>query len=71
MISPFRREEDALSLMAKGDDGLFESFAQVLIRLLRLLQFFVFVMSCCAQGRLLSSELFEFFFQGHAATLAN
>ena len=62
---------DALLLMAQGDHGLFESFAQVLIRLLRLLQFIVFVMSCCAQGRILSSQLFEFFFQSHTATLAN
>ena len=46
---------------ANGDDGLFEPFAQVLIRLARLFQFCVSVPQCFAQGCILLSELFEFF----------
>ena len=58
-------------LSANGDDGLFEPFAQVLIRLVSLVQFFVFAPPCCALGRILSSEQEQLFFSCHAATLAN
>src|SRR6266851_556005 len=61
----------ALVLRAKGDDGLFEPFAQVLIRLLRLFQLCVFGLQRFAQCPILSSELFEFFILCHAATLPN
>lgn len=58
-------------LRANGDDGLFEPFAQVLIRLPRLFQLFVFAPQCAAQGYFLASQLFEFFILRHAATLAD
>ncbi len=57
---PFERF-DALLLRPNGYKGLFESFAQVLIRLVQLVQFFVFTLQCFAPGPLLSPELFEFF----------
>src|SRR5260370_18172783 len=44
---------------ANGDDGLFEPFAQVLIRLVRLSQLFVFAMHCGTQGYVLLSSLFD------------
>jgi|GEM_PF-6329227 len=46
---------DMLLLRANGADGLFEPFAQVLIRLVRLFQFFVFAPHCFAQGCFLGS----------------
>ena len=61
----------ALLPRANGDDGLFESFAQVLIRLLRLCQLFVFAPQGVAQGCFLGSQLCEFFILRHAATLAD
>src|SRR6266571_2830356 len=61
----------ALVLRANGDDGLFEPFVQVLIRLLRLFQLFIFALQRFAQCPILSSELFEFFILCHAATLPN
>jgi hypothetical protein len=65
--------EDFYALLprANGDDGLFEPFAQVLIRLVRLLQFFVCAPHGFEQGCFLLSQLFEFFFGRHAATLAD
>jgi hypothetical protein len=62
---------DALLLRTNGDDGLFEPFAQVLIRLVRLFQLCVFVLQRFAQGPILMSELFEFFILRHAPTVAN
>ncbi len=61
----------ALLLSANGADGLFESFAQVSIGLLRLFQLCIFVLQRFAQGRILVSELFEFFILRHAPTVAN
>jgi len=61
----------ALLPRANGDDGLFEPFAQVLIRLLRLFQFFVFAPQGVAQGCVLGSQLVQFFILRHAATLAD
>jgi len=61
----------ALVLRANGDDGLFEPFAQVLIRLVRLFQLCVFVLQRFAQCPILGSELVEFFILRHAATLAD
>jgi len=60
-----------LLLRANSDDGLFESFAQVLIRLLCLFQCFVFASQGFKQGCFLGSQLFEFFIPCHAATLAD
>jgi hypothetical protein len=62
---------DALLLSVNGDDGLFEPFAQVLIRLLRLFEFFIFASQPFAQGYFLGPELFEFFILRHAPTVAN
>ncbi len=61
----------ALLLRANGDEGLFEPFAQVLIRLVRLSHLCVFVLQRFAQCPMLLSELFEFFILCHAATLPN
>ena len=52
---------NALLLRVNGSDGLFEPFAQVLIRLLRLFQLCVFVLQRFAQCPILMSEPFEFF----------
>ncbi len=52
-------------------DGLFEPFAQVLIRFVRLVQFFIFASQPFAQDRFFSLELFEFFILCHAPTVAN
>ena len=62
---------DALLLRTNGDDGLFEPFAQVLIRLVRLFHLCVFVLQRFAQCPILLSELCEFFILCHAATLPN
>src|ERR1700688_2215076 len=61
----------ALLSSTNGDDGLFESFAQVLIGLLRLLQGFVFAPQGVEQGRLLGSQLVDLFILRHAPTLAD
>src|SRR5258708_22764482 len=65
--------EDVHTLLpsANGDDGLFEPLAQVLIRLVRLFQLFVFAPQRFIQGRLLGSQLVQFFVFRHAATLAD
>jgi hypothetical protein len=49
--------EDLHTLLprANRDDGLFEPFAQILIRLVRLFQLFVFALQCVAQCRILLS----------------
>ncbi len=64
---------DALVLRVNGHDGLFEPFAQVLIRLVRLFQLFVFALQEFVQDYFLRfrSELFEFFILRHASTVAN
>jgi hypothetical protein len=62
---------DALLLRVNGHDGLFEPFAQVLIRLVRLFQLFVFALQEFAQDYFLRSELFEFFILRYASTVAN
>ena len=62
---------DALLLRVNGHDGLFEPFAQVLIRLVRLFEFFIFASQPFAQDYVLGPELFEFFILGHAPTVAN
>ena len=61
----------SLLLRANGHEGLFEPFTQVLIRLAQLFQLVVFAMPCCTQGRILLSQVFQFFFSCHAATLAD
>src|SRR5260221_3638681 len=65
--------EDVHTLLpsADGDDGLFESFSQLLNRLVRLFQLFVFVPQRFTQGRLLRSELVQFFGFRQPATLAD
>jgi len=65
--------EDVHTLLPRtnGDDGLFEPFAQVLIRLLRLFQLGIFVLQRFAQCPILSSQLVQFFIFRHAATLAD
>ena len=62
---------DALLLRVNSSDGLFEPFAQVLIRLVRLFEFFIFASQPFAQDYVLGPELFEFFILGHAPTVAN
>jgi len=62
---------DALVLSSNGLDGFFEPLAYDLFLLLELMQLFVFAPQGFAQGCLLSSQLFEFFVFGHAATLAD
>ena len=62
---------DALLLRVKSHDGLFEPFAQVLIGLLRLFEFFIFASQPFAQDDFLGLELFEFFILRHAPTVAN
>lgn len=47
---------DALLLSVNGSDGLFEPFAQVLIRLVRLFQLFVFAPQPFAQDCFLGPE---------------
>ena len=56
-ISPSRTLHTLLP-RANRDDGLFEPFAQILIRLVRLFQLFVFALQCVAQGCILWSQLF-------------
>ena len=62
---------DALLLSVNGSDGLFEPFAQVLIRLVRLFQLFVFAPQPFAQDCFLGPELFQFFILLHTATVAD
>ena len=62
---------DVLLLKVNSLDRLFEPFTQVLIRLTQLFQLVVFAMPCCTQGRILLSQVFQFFFTCHAATLAD
>ena len=67
---PFE-DSHALLLRAHGDDGLFEPFAQVSIRLLQLFEFFIFASQPFAQDSFLGPKLFEFFILRHAPTVAN
>src|SRR5256714_10284394 len=62
---------NALLLRVNGDDGLFEPFAQVSIRLLQLFEFFIFASQPFAQDSFLGPKLFEFFILRHAPTVAN
>src|SRR6266702_4653344 len=62
---------DALLLRLNGHDGLFEPFAQVLIGLVRLVEFFIFASQPFAQDSFLGPELVEFFILRHAPTVAN
>src|SRR5437763_2896500 len=62
---------DVLLLRLNGHDGLFEPFAQVLIGLVRLFEFFILASQPFAQDSFLAMELFEFFILRHAPTVAN
>jgi len=61
----------ALLPRGNGDEGLCEPFAQVLIRLLCLLQLVVFAQQRFVQDLIIASQLVEFFILRHAATLAD
>ena len=58
-----------LLLSVDGNDGLFESFTQVLVRLLQVFQFFLFAQQRFLQDTIICSQLFEVFILRHAATL--
>jgi hypothetical protein len=60
---------DLLLLRLNGRDGFFEPFAQGLIGLVRLVQFFVFALHQLTQDRFLGSQLFQFVILRHTATL--